>query len=55
MYIKEIEIIGDIKKIDYRAFNNLPNLEKVKIFGNVEEINEEYYYRCDKINLEISK
>ena len=54
-YIKEIEIIGDIKKIDYRAFNNLPNLEKVKIFGNVEEINEEYYYRCDKINLEISK
>mgnify|MGYP004613338679 CR=1 FL=1 len=47
--LKNIEILGNISKIEGDAFDYCSNLEKVTIGPNVKEISNTAFTRCDKL------
>lgn len=46
-YIKEIVIVGNIRRIETLSFANLNNLESVIITGTVQEIEKDAIWKCN--------
>lgn len=50
-YIKEIVIVGNIRRIETLSFANLNNLESVIITGTVQEIEKDAIWKCNDADI----
>lgn len=50
-YIKEIVIVGNVKKIETLSFTNLNNLKRVIITETVQEIEKDAIWKCNNANI----
>lgn len=49
--IKHIIIVGNITKIENLAFRQMPNLETVKIIGEVDSVSDYMFFNCPNAKL----